>query len=59
MGQIFDDRLILPLISTLQELFERYHGMIGLIAATIRKTATIDMFLRSCCKYESSGPEDS
>lgn len=54
--QIFDDRLILPLISTLQELFERFHGMKGLIAATVRNTTTLDGFLRSCGMNEFFPP---
>ena len=46
--EIFDDRLIPPLVSTLLELFQTYQHMKGLIAATIRKEETLEKFVRYC-----------
>ncbi|MCJ1476459.1 hypothetical protein MMC13_005125 [Lambiella insularis] len=44
----FDERLILPLVSTLSELFENKTLLKGLISATVRNQHTLDLFETAC-----------
>ena len=54
--QIYDHRAILPLVATLQELFEKYQGIIAILSATVRNEKTFQAFKIACSAYHRSHP---